>query len=210
LQTTLHQYLKEMTRANHNAAEAHPFQGTLANGKLGRAAYVDYLQQLRELHAGFEGKLAEAAKRDDTVKNVMRPEYYQLPFIENDLKALGASHAQPLECVKRFNENQLFDKVPASMIAVLYVLLGSKHGGKFIAHNVKDAYSLDGGGWTYFKPYGDNFMELWKGFTESLNSMPVDEKQRESMLEAASMTFDVFGEMGEKIWQRMEREPEPV
>jgi thiaminase len=46
LQTTLHQYLKESTRSNHNAAEAHPFQGTLANGKLPRGAYVDYVQQL--------------------------------------------------------------------------------------------------------------------------------------------------------------------
>jgi len=210
LQTTLHQYLKEQTRANHSAAEGHPFQGTLANGKLGRAAYVDYLQQLRELHAGFESHLAEAAKKDAVVGAVIKPEYYQLPFIEDDLKALGQSHAPALDCVKQFNEDPLFKQCPVALIAVLYVLLGSKHGGKFIAHNVKEAYSLDGAGWTYFKPYGDNFMELWKGFTESLNTMPVDEKQREQMLQAAGMTFDVFGEMGEKIWNRMEPAAEPV
>jgi heme oxygenase len=206
LQTTLHQYLKESTRSNHNAAEAHPFQGTLANGKLPRGAYVDYVQQLRELHAGFESRLAEAAKSDAVVGNVVRPEYYQLEFLENDLKALGASKAQPLECVSTFVQHPLFEREPVSLVAVLYVLLGSKHGGKFIAHNVKEAYQLDGAGHTYFKPYGENFMELWKGFTESLNNMPVNERQREAMLEAASLTFDVFGEMGEKIWTRQKLE----
>jgi heme oxygenase len=210
VQTTLHQYLKESTRSNHNAAEGHPFQGTLANGKLGLPAYVDYLQQLRELHLGVESRLAAAARENDIVGAVMKPEYYQLDFIENDLKALGASHASALECVKKFVDNPLWQRDPAALIAVLYVLLGSKHGGKFIAHNVKDAYKLDAAGWTYFKPYGDNFMELWKGFTESLNNMPVDEKQRQDMLDAAAMTFDVFGEMGEKIWERMETAAKPV
>lgn len=203
METTLHQYLKESTRANHNAAEAHPFQGTLANGKLAREAYVDYLQQLRELHDGFESRLAEAARKNEIVASVVKPEYYQLEFIENDLKALDAVPAPALDCVAKFNGSGLFERDPVSLIGVLYVLLGSKHGGKFIAHNVKDAYSLDGAGWTYFKPYGENFMELWKGFTESLNALVVNDQQRKNMLEAASMTFDVFGEMGERIWERM-------
>lgn len=199
---TLHQYLKESTRPNHTAAESHPFQGALANARLSIPAYVDYLQQLRELHERFEAKLRDASGTNPSVKHVVQPEHYQLTFLEKDLQALKANKANALPCVQEFTESNLFAQEPASLLGVLYVLLGSKHGGKFIAHNVKQAYNLDEAGYTYFAPYGENFREIWQKFTAGLNELELTEAQRQRVLEGASHTFDFFGKLGEEIWQR--------
>lgn len=201
---TLHQYLKESTRPNHSAAESHPFQSALANARLSREAYADYLQQLRALHKGFEAKLALAAERDANVGSVVRPEHYQVRFLDNDLRALKVGNGEPLDCVKRFVDATQFNLEPVSLLGVLYVLLGSKHGGRFIAHNVQQAYEFTDAGHTYFNPYGEAFRELWQQFTAGLNALELTEAQRQAVLHGASATFDVFGEIGQEVWNRTE------
>jgi heme oxygenase len=203
LETTLHQFLKDSTRANHSSAESHPFQGALANAQLTLDRYTDYLQQLRELHAGFESRLQTAAQSNGDVASVVRPEHYQLQFLDRDLRALSARPDTPFACVKDFVSSELFIKHPVSLLGVLYVLLGSKHGGKFIAHNVKQAYGFGAGGSTYFSPYGENFRDIWQDFTASLNKLELSEEDRNAVLKGASDTFDVFGAIGEEIWKKV-------
>lgn len=203
-QTNLHQFLKESTRPMHSAAESHPFQGALANGKLTRQAYIEYLQQLQALHSAFESQLLEAAKSSPQVAHVVRDEHYQTRFLENDLAAFHAQPAIACAPVAAFVQDQNFQKQPVSLLGVLYVLLGSKHGGKFIAHSVKQAYELDGAGYTYFNPYGDTFRELWQDFTGSLNTLDLPPEQRQSVLDGAGKTFMLFGALGEEIWARMQ------
>ncbi len=204
MEITLHQYLKDSTRENHSAAESHPFQGSLANGKLPLSAYTDYLQQLQAMHSAYETKLLQATEHDAHLKNVMRPEYYQTEFLDRDLQALHSGPAAPLPCIIDFVASKNFDRNPVSMLGILYVLLGAKHGGKFIAHSVKQAYEFKDGGYTYFSPYGENFRELWQQFTASLNSLNLTQQERDSVLQAASDTFDIFGKIGQEVWRKME------
>lgn len=204
METTLHQHLKESTRANHSSAEGHAFQGALTNAQLPQAAYVDYVQQLQALHSMYEAKLAAASKTDPHLQGAMCADYYQTVFLDRDLAALKAPTAEPVACIKEFVNSPQFEQHPVSMLGVLYVLLGAKHGGKFIAHNVKQGYKLDEAGYTYFNPYGENFRELWQKFTTSLNTLNLTPAERQAMTKAASDTFDVFGDIGEAVWNRME------
>lgn len=207
MQPTLHQYLKESTLPKHQQAESHPFQGHLANGKLPFQSYKQYVEQLFALHEGFETNLLRYAEQPELAA-IVQEDYFQLPFLKQDLDALGIApdSVKPLECVRKFNENQLWAQHPASLLGVLYVLLGSKHGAKYIAHNVKDAYKLNDTGSLYFNPYGETFRTLWQAFTGGLNELQVSDEQRKAILEGADMTFDLFGEIGAAIW---DQQPQP-
>ncbi len=204
METTLHLHLKESTRMHHSSAEGHPFQGALTNAQLPHAAYVDYVQQLQALHSLYEAKLAAAAKTDPHLQSAMCPDYFQTVFLDRDLAALKAPTAEPVACIKEFVNSSVFEQTPVSMLGVLYVLLGAKHGGKFIAHNVKQGYKLEEAGYTYFNPYGENFRELWQKFTTSLNSLNLTQAERDATTKTACDTFDVFGGIGEAVWNRME------
>jgi heme oxygenase len=202
METTLHQFLKEGTRKRHESAEVHPFQGALAQGTLPLESYKQYLCQLRHLHSQFEQKLQAAAESDPHVRSVFNAEYLQLPFLDRDVSALGVQDLPPpVECIAEFAANPIFDSAPVSLLGTLYVLLGSKHGGRFIAHKTKEVYQLDEAGYTYFSPYGEHFRDLWQGFTAGLNALPQTALVRNSTLEAADATFTIFVEIGDAIWR---------
>jgi heme oxygenase len=199
---TMHQLLKDSTRKRHEQAEAHPFQGSLAQGRLPIAAYRRYVVQLAHLHQKFESDLHQVATRSP-FDSVVVDEHYQLPFLLNDLKALGVSldSEAALPCVHEFAGHQDLKAKPEALLGALYVLLGSKHGGKFIAHKVKESYQLGEAGYTYFNPYGENFRLLWQNFTAALNALPEDEKLRTNIVAGADSTFDLFVKIGEEIWK---------
>jgi len=197
----LMQLLKEDTRGQHNDAEAHPFQGSLAQGQLPYESYCRYVTYLYDLHKGFESQLAEKSKSDPLLAAIMKDEYYQMPFLKNDLQSLNLPlPAKAPECIEKFLRLPQFAEHPVSLLGVLYVLLGSKHGAKFIAHSVKEAYKLNAGGYSYFDPYGGEFRPLWQTFVANMNDMSLTPPQREAVLAAARATFDIFGSMGEEIW----------
>ena len=81
-----------------------------------------------------------------------------------------------------------------------YVLLGSKHGGKFVAKACQDSYNLvDGKGALYFDPYGPNFMPIWKTFKESMNDLPLNEGEIDKVCSAAGQMFNSIGEIGNEL-----------
>ncbi|HEY9791964.1 MAG TPA: biliverdin-producing heme oxygenase [Candidatus Obscuribacterales bacterium] len=202
MQTTLHQHLKDSTRKRHEQAEGHPFQGALAQGKLPLASYRRYLVQLAHLHREFENQLRNA-EGNPAVRSVVHDEHYQLPFLQDDLKALGTdmNSETALPVVVEFAQSRTFSDDPRTLLGVLYVLLGSKHGGKFIAHQVRETYGLQDAGYTYFDPFKDRFKPLWQDFTSALNALPDDEQLRNGVLQGADATFDVFVQIGDAIWR---------
>lgn len=201
--TTLHEHLKESTRKQHEGAEANLFQSALAQGKLPLASYKEYLVQLSHLHERFERMLKDASQGDRLVGAVVEDDYFQLPYLRADLQALKVSSQEPaLESIEQFLNSQPFKEQPVSLLGTLYVLLGSKHGAKFIAHSVKQAYALTNGGYTYFDPFGDRFRTLWTGFTGKLNALPADEQVSSAALFGASAAFNVFVNIGDELWHR--------
>jgi heme oxygenase len=203
MEESIHQLLKQGTRARHEQAEGHPFQGALAQGKLPLPSYRRYLIQLAHLHDRFESRLRAAAQDSAPVKSVVANDYFQLPFLQADLQALNLSQRDesPAACIVAFDQLPIFSRQPESLIGVLYVLLGSKHGAKFIAHNVKAAYDLGAGGWSYFDPYGEKFRPMWQTFTAALNALPATDELKGSVLAGADAAFEIFVDLGDEIWR---------
>ncbi len=199
------QQLKESTRESNNNAESQEFQRLLASGDLPRNLYVKYLEQLWIIHSSLENHLKEIVRKDPALTGVVTDDQLQVPFLQQDLEFFGSDpqHASPTQATQwilgRLEKSAT--EGPA-LIGSHYVLLGSKHGGKFIAHSLQQKYHLnEGKGAIYFDPYGTNFQQIWKGFAGTLNEVPLTFEQEESMVKAAKEMFEGVGRLSEEMVQ---------
>jgi heme oxygenase len=88
---------------------------------------------------------------------------------------------------------------PEALLGMHYVLLGSKHGGKFIARNVQTNY---GKPTVYFDPYGAAFMSIWREFKERMNTLDLSESTVDSVCVAAGKMFGRITEIGMEMMPR--------
>lgn len=204
---TLSERLKSSTKPLHDRAEGHNFQRLLANGLLSVADYSAYLEQLFLVHKALEENIAHFGKSDARLKRIVCHEQLQEPYLQADLKFLGAnpSSIQPLPATANFicKIEDSARHSPTSLLGFHYVLLGSKHGGKFIAKNLKQKYAFDRAGTIYFDPYGDAFMQHWRNFINGLNEAEFSETEGTSIIEAAKETFMAVGEVGSALESRI-------
>jgi heme oxygenase len=198
------QDLKERTREYHNNAEGQEFQRSLASGELSRELYVEYLSQLWIIHGHLERRLEESQSTCPQIKEVLTESQLQVPFLERDLQFFGAN----TELIRPAKSTRdLLHKIdlswkgnPISLLGYHYVLLGSKHGGKFIAHNLQEKYKLNQGvGAIYFDPYGANFQQIWKSFSLSFNEVPLTDAERDAVIQAAADTFVGVSKLSEEL-----------
>lgn len=193
--------LKESTAKMHDAAESSNFQAYLTQGKLPQSVYADYLEQLYLIHRKLEEGIAGSQ-----FPHIVSKEQYQQDFLEKDLKHFGRDASS----VKALSSTQkLLDEIagcqknaPVALLGMHYVLLGSKHGGKFVAKNCQDAYKCGEDGTIYFDPYGSNFMPIWKSFKESMNALELSESDSAALCKAASQMFESVGEIGAELMPR--------
>jgi len=197
------QQLKERTRGHHDNAEGQEFQRQLAGGELPKPLYVKYLGQLFLIHGFLEKKLLEAqSTTTPEIAKILTPEQLQVSYLEKDLTFFGVDtkNIQPVSATK-----ELIAKIdatakicPLALLGYHYVLLGSKHGGKFIAHNLNEKYQLNGEGILYFDPYGQSFQPLWKEFASQFNEVPITESQEIAAIDAASVMFEEIANLSEE------------
>jgi heme oxygenase (biliverdin-producing, ferredoxin) len=192
-------YLKEGTRQTHDQAESSNFQHRLANADISRHAYADYIGQLYLVHRALEDRLAA----NPETKAVADQTQFQADFLARDLKVLGTD---PDTIVPRVATKGMLAKIdresksnPLGLLGYHYVLLGSKHGGKFIAAQVRKKFDFDGAGCLYFDPYGTNFQEIWQQFKTKLDGATNDESGGEVVLQAAREMFDYFSALGSEL-----------
>jgi heme oxygenase len=201
--TTLAENLKTSTRPYHDAAEGNEFQKHLASGLLPLPAYARYLSQLFLVHAELESKILSESKKDTRLEKVVSKEQIQEDYLREDLKSLNVQPdtVQPINATTEFITaiEKAATNNPLSLLGFHYVLLGSKHGGKFIAKNLKEAYKNGSVGTKYFDPYGDTFMTYWRAFIQSLNDLDVSEKDVNEIVDAAKTTFTLVGKIGSEL-----------
>ena len=204
---TLAEDLKSSTRGLHDAAEGHNFQGLLAQALLPLEDYKKYLEQLFLIHKILEEKIRENWKSDTRLSDVVLSSQMQEPFLREDLEFLKTDSRTitPLASTATFMQQIGAAAVdnPISLLGFHYVLLGSKHGGKFIAKNVREKYAFVESGATYFDPYGDQFMPCWRAFISALNEAPLSESDASAVIEAAKMTFLSIGNIGGELEQHL-------
>lgn len=204
---TLSERLKSSTKPLHDSAEGHNFQRLLANGLLSLADYGAYLEQLFLVHTVLEKNIKHFGANDKRLASIVGQEQLQESFLKEDLEFLGSnpSSIEPLPVTAKFIrkiEVSAKDN-PSSLLGFHYVLLGSKHGGKFIARNLKQKYSFNDAGTRYFDPYGELFMQHWRSFISGLNEAEFSETEDKSIIEAAKETFVAVSEVGSALESRM-------
>jgi heme oxygenase len=202
--TGLMERLKDSTRAIHDSAESSQFQGHLTNGALPQNVYADYLAQLYLVHSYLEQEINKHSASGACFAGVLTSDQLQVPFLKEDLQNFGRSTDEitPLNATKKLLDlmTALSKSQPVALLGMHYVLLGSKHGGKFVARNCQEAYKLpDGRGAKYFDPYGPNFMPIWKSFKESMNNLNLNESDSAQTCDAAAKMFSAIGEIGAEL-----------
>jgi heme oxygenase len=200
---TLSENLKTSTRPYHDAAEGSIFQSCLTAGSLPLSLYGSYLGQLFLVHDRLEKFIKDGEKTDDRFSRVVSEVQYQVPYLSEDLSTLGLEPGtlKPLAATGKFLSviDAAASNKPISLLGIHYVLLGSKHGGKFIAKNLKEHYGFNGEGTRYFDPYGDTFMTHWRAFIASLNEISVAPDEADQIVETAKQTFTAVGAIGKEL-----------
>lgn len=202
--------LKESTAAMHDSAESSQFQALLAQGQLPVDCYADYLEQLFLIHRALEDSLTAHQESNDELRVVFTEPQRQKAFLEEDLDTLGRN----TEKIKKLTSttsivaeiDRLLSSQPLALLGMHYVLLGSKHGGKFIAKSCQEAYQFkNGAGVRYFDPYGSNFMPIWKGFKDSMNQLHLSTEESAGMCKAAGLMFVTIGQLGNELMSAAKR-----
>ncbi len=201
---TLMERLKESTRSMHDSAESSKFQSLLGRGELPPGPYADYLEQLYLVHSTLEREIRKRGSANsfgDTVSD----EQLQEPFLRKDLESFdrNVENLKTLPSTERLLRlmQNYSEACPPALLGMHYVLLGSKHGGKFIAKNCSEKYNiqLGHGGVVYFDPYGQNFMPIWRAFKESMNNLNLTPAEAEKVCAAAGVMFMAVTEIGNEL-----------
>ncbi|HEY9713947.1 MAG TPA: biliverdin-producing heme oxygenase [Chroococcales cyanobacterium] len=195
--------LKEHTRSAHNSAEHHSFQRSLGGGTLSLDLYRAYLTQLWLIHTSLEESLQNAGRASNKVKAVITDEQMQCKWLVSDLKSLAVDTAavSPVESTRDIvaRIERTASSCPVALLGYHYVLLGSKHGGKYIAAVIKQKHNLNGGGTLYFDPYGQEFQKHWQHFTTQMNELELSESETAQMVQAADDMFRAVESVGAEL-----------
>lgn len=191
--------LKEHTRSAHQSAEGQNFQVALGGGTLSLTLYKAYLFQLFLIHAELESQIREHS----VMINVVTDEQMQTSWLRQDLLCLKVDLAagSPTEATRQILE-KIRSTAKTNAIALLgyhYVLLGSKHGGKYIAAMIKKNHNLENGGTKYFDPYGPEFQKHWQRFIGALNELELTDAESKAMVEAAGDMFSSIEQIGSEL-----------
>jgi heme oxygenase len=195
--------LKRDTQDLHDAAEAHPFQRTLAKGHLPREAYAQHVALMALLHETLERALDRAVERDASVARVATPRRRHSAGVRADAAMLGADASEASsEAVTEWGAalGESIASCPRSALGALYVLEGATNGGRFIAVNVRRALDLEeGAGDVALNPYGAEQAEEWASFKRDMAGLTFSDEEADAIVEQARATFRVVERMGEEL-----------
>ena len=195
----LAQLLKEGTAELHDQAENAAFQTRMVGGKLDRAEFTEFLNQVLIVHRALDPLLIDASAADGRIAAMLLPEHRRVPRIEGDIERLGGSiGSEPLRSTRRFVDFVRKAAVddPVALVGVLYVNEGATNGNKVVAKRVRDGIGLEKDfALDYLDPHGPDQRKRWMAFKAGLDELDMSEPERQSCLEAARATFRLFMEM---------------
>ena len=81
-------------------------------------------------------------------------------------------------------------KRPLTLLGCLYVLEGSAHGAKVLRVWTREALDLQGsGGLAYLQGQADSVPDHWQRFCGHLDALPLNERERDTVIDGALATF---------------------
>jgi len=181
--------IKIATLPNHQLVEK------LLVGKMRNLrSMTDYVELLKIFYSYFGG-LEQLINPYISAENLSDYEHRRKSrAIANDIKILGGevpvlAGVDSLPAIQ--NELQAF--------GALYVIEGSTLGGKIIAEMLQKHLSFNNGdGLSFFTGYGENSMQMWGTFKQTLNAMAQRDKDETEVIATANETFIKFKHWLEK------------
>ncbi len=184
----LSKYLRESMASRHKRIEQHPLQNELASGSISKERYAKYLQGLLSFHREFESALSEHAD-EAPLKGIVDSDYFMIERLEKDLSELGAAGRTAVSGTNLLS----YEKVenPLELLGILYVILGSKHGGKYMSKVLSDKMG-NGYHHYYLDPFDTKLGALWSKFVAEIDALPLSDEERDTVLKGAISAYDAF------------------
>lgn len=216
--------LRTATAEQHAEAESTPFTENLLSGRLGRAAYVRYTEQLWFLYRALEAPLSAGADSgsgpgeggvrlvDDPVAGpFLQPALLRGAALQRDLDHLhgGAdwrSTLRPLPSTAAYADRiaEVARDWPAGYVAHHYTrYLGDLSGGQVIRGTAERTWGFDrrGDGVRFYVFEDiDNPAAFKRDYRERLDALPLHDLEKQRVLEECRRAFTfntaVFRELG--------------
>lgn len=207
-ETSIMQRLRTETAAEHKVAESSPFERALVQGRLPRAAYVEYLAQRLVVHAVLERGVLSITERDARFRDVITPELLQEQNLEDDLVHFGVdpTGVDPCAAAGQLIADLEYLRMarPTALFGSYYVLEGSKNGARYIARAVRDAYGLtNGSSLRYLDPHGDQQRTLWQAFGQRMDAVPLSAGEADGLVNAAQAMFRGIRAIDDEVWRAL-------
>jgi len=202
--------LREGTMDSHRSAEQTEFVKAFLKGNITRNLYAKHLSLLKLVYDALERNL-RASLSNPAVAKIHFPELERAREIEKDLQffSMNAGESTPAtdKYVARLNE--LGTSSPWLLAAHSYVrYLGDLSGGQALKRVAGKALDLTSDGLRFydFPAIGDipGFKTVYR---EALDSLPLDESQKQELVGEAVLAFDLNTGIFHDLEPLVERTP---
>lgn len=203
-------FIRDASKAQHTEAENASFMNDLLGGRLGKAAYVRYTEQLWFVYRALEEAGTKLA--DDPVAGpFVRRELFRLPSLERDLDHLHGGGAwrgrlAPLDATARYADRiaEVALEWPGGYVAHHYTrYLGDLSGGQVVRSAAEKVWGFTHkGDGVRFYVFEDipNPAAFKRGYRELLDAVPADDQEKHRIVgecrHAFALNTAVFEELG--------------
>ncbi|HWM39365.1 MAG TPA: biliverdin-producing heme oxygenase [Streptomyces sp.] len=191
--------IRDASQAQHTEAENASFMSDMLGGRLGRAAFVRYTEQLWFVYRALE----EAAVKlcDDPVAGpFVRRELFRLPSLERDLDHLHGTSAWRTTLTPLTSTASYADRIaevardwPGGYVAHHYTrYLGDLSGGQVIRSTAEKTWGFTRkGDGVRFYVFEDipNPAAFKRGYRELLDAVPADDQEKRSIVGECRRAF---------------------
>lgn len=192
---TPQQQIKAATQELHRSIETLPLMSLLMSEDIDLATYRQILKRLYRLHLATESHIYSALSY---MKPAELQQGHRISYLEADLRELGVCNENRQDAL---SNKYWRDSIcgPAQALGALYVLEGSRLGGKLIARQVQQKPEL-AVATRFFSASSDEKSGQWKSFLMHFNHCLDSSEKLEQATRGAAETFQLFQQMlGEPI-----------
>lgn len=177
---TAAQLLREATERQHRAVERLPMMRTLLSGRLSVRDYVQVLRRHHAVLAGWEQRESAWLHASGDARWRYQP---RSPLLAQDLAALQASPPSPAPAPPAAEAG--------SRWGMLYVVEGSRLGGRVIARQLRQTLAEIAPALSYFE-LGHADPACWRRFQQRLEQALPTPESRQAAVDGARAMFAHF------------------
>jgi heme oxygenase len=197
---TIMQRLRAETAEHHARAEGKDLQRAMVTGRITRARYASWLQQMLLVHQALE-RAIDRARTECLHLGVVDAHQVHSERIAADLRHHGWDGREPAATAAT---SRLIGRIDAAdgptLLGMHYVLEGSMNGNRYIAMSLRKALGLvPGQGDRYLDPYGEQQRARWAAWKEAVDAQEWSPSAADSAVAGAKVMFDGVADISEGL-----------